>query len=313
MKELGNILFPAGPQAGLIAAETRYLLAVVTIVFIAVAAVLLLALVRHASGKRAPASSERRMAAVVAAALVLTTVILSANLIVDMRVAHAVGHVGREGALTIRVTGQQWWWQFEYHHESPSKTLTTANEIHIPTGEPVLLELRSTDVIHSFWVPQLHGKRDLIPGITNNLWIEAAEPGVYRGQCAEFCGHQHAHMALLVVAESREDFTRWYEKQLEPSVIPQQPLEREGRDVLLGKSCPLCHTVRGTRAGGRVGPDLTHVASRETIGAGRLRTSDALDAWVADPHAFKPGVKMPQNPLTQREREALLAYLRSLR
>jgi cytochrome c oxidase subunit 2 len=314
MKELGNILAPYGSQAELIAAETRYLLAMATIVFVTVAAVLLMALVRHRKRTGAVPTSDSRIAAVVAGALIATTAVLAVNLVVDMRVAHALGHLSRDNALTIKITGQQWWWQVEYQHASPSKTVTTANEIHIPAGEPVLLELRSTDVIHSFWVPQLHGKRDLIPGLSNSLWIEAAEPGVFRGQCAEFCGHQHANMSVLVVAEARADFDRWYEAQLRPAGVPPDALALEGRQLLLDKGCPLCHTIRGTEASGRVGPDLTHLASRQTIAAATLPNSTAaLQQWLLDPHAFKPGVKMPQNRLTPRELEALLAFLGSLR
>ena len=314
MKELGNILAPYGSQAALIAGETRYLLTMAAIVFIVVAAVLLIAVLRHHRGRRAARIPEGSIAIAVGGALVVTTAILTVNLVIDMRVAHALGHLTRDDALTIKITGQQWWWQVEYQHASPSKTLTTANEIHIPAGEPVLLELRSTDVIHSFWVPQLHGKRDLIPGLAGSLWIEASQPGVYRGECAEFCGHQHANMAMLVVAEPRADFERWYEAQLMPAALPQEPLALEGRQTFLDKACPLCHGVRGTEAGGRVGPDLTHLASRQTIAAGRLPNSaDALRRWVLDPHVFKPGVKMPQNPLTPRELDALVAYLGSLR
>jgi cytochrome c oxidase subunit II len=313
MKELGNILMPYGSQAALIAGETRYLLAMATIVFVAVAAALLTAVVRHRRQRVVGQTPERRMALVIAAALIATTAVLTANLVIDMRVAHALGHLARDNALTLKITGMQWWWQIDYQHASPSKTLTTANEIHIPAGEPVLLELRSTDVIHSFWVPQLHGKRDLIPGLTGHLWIEAAEPGVYRGECAEFCGHQHANMGVLVIAEPRADFERWYEAQLKPAELPQEPLALEGRQVFLDHGCPLCHGVRGTEASARVGPDLTHLASRRTIAAARLPNSmEALQRWLVDPHAFKPGVKMPPNPLAPRELEALLAYLGSL-
>jgi cytochrome c oxidase subunit II len=314
MRDFGNILAPYGSQAGLIAGETRYLLVMATIVFVVVASVLLIAVLRHRHGRLAARTPETRLAVAVGAGLAVTTAILTANLVIDMRVAHALGHLSRDGALTIRITGQQWWWQIEYQHATPSKTLTTANEIHVPVGEPVRLELRSTDVIHSFWVPELHGKRDLIPGLPGSLWIEAAEPGLYRGECAEFCGHQHANMGMLVVAEPRADFDRWYEAQLAPAGLPQEPLALEGRQTFLDKACPLCHSVRGTEAGGRVGPDLTHVASRQTIAAGRLPNSaDALQRWVLDPHVFKPGVKMPQNPLQPRELQALVAYLESLR
>jgi cytochrome c oxidase subunit 2 len=307
-----NALDPAGPQAALIAAETWYLIAMATVVFVLVAGALAVAVLRRRDGSdRAP--SDRTLGLAVGGALAATTAVLIVNLVIDMRVAHALDHLSADDALTIEITGQQWWWEVEYVDDDPSRRLTTANEIHIPVGEPVLLSLEAVDVIHSFWVPRLHGKRDLIPGYTRSLWIEADEPGVFRGECAEFCGHQHAHMALTVVAEPPEQFARWYEAQLQAAAPPVDPVRAFGREVFLGKACPLCHTVRGTDAGGRVGPDLTHVAGRAHLAAATLPNDDAaLRAWIADPQAFKPGVRMPQNPLTPEELDALVAYLRGL-
>ena len=307
-----NALDPAGPQAALIASETWYLLAMGTVVFVLVAGALLIGVARHRrAGARPP--SNRALALAVGGALAVTVAVLIVNLVIDMRVAHALDHLAGDDALTIEITAQQWWWEVEYVHDEPSRRLTTANEIHIPAGEPVLLSLRSLDVIHSFWVPRLHGKRDMIPGYTRSLWIQADAPGVYRGECAEFCGHQHAHMALTVVAEPRERYLQWYEAQLATSSPPADARAAEGQQVFLGKSCPLCHTVRGTDANGRVGPDLTHVASRSHVAAATLPNElEALRAWIADPHAFKPGVRMPRNPLTDDELDALVAYLRGL-
>jgi cytochrome c oxidase subunit II len=308
-----NALEPGGPQAALIAAETWYLIAVMTAVFVLTAGALAIALVRRREAQP-PSRNVRAAAFAVGGALAVTVAVLIANLVIDMRVAHALDHLSRDGALTIEVRGEQWWWEVEYADDDPSRRVTTANEIHIPVGEPVLLSLRSVDVIHSFWVPNLHGKRDLIPGYTRSLWIEVDEPGVYRGQCAEFCGHQHAHMAFAVVAEPRAEFERWYEAQLGTALPPAQGLASSGLDVFLGKSCPLCHTIRGTDASGRVGPELTHVASRVRIAAETLpNDDDALRAWILDPHAFKPGVRMPQNPLTTDEADAIVAYLRGLK
>ena len=307
-----NALAPAGPQAALIAAETWYLIALTSVVFVLVAGALLIAVFRRCEdGRRAP--SDRALAVAVGSALGVTVVVLIANLVIDMRVAHALDRLSADDALTIEITGQQWWWEVEYVDDDPSRRLTTANEIHIPAGEPVLLSLRATDVIHSFWVPRLHGKKDLIPGYTRSLWIEADEPGVFRGECAEFCGHQHAHMALTVVAEPREQFARWYQAQLAAAAQPVDRLRAFGREVFLSKSCPLCHTIRGTDASGRVGPELTHVGSRTHLAAATLANDDAaLRAWIADPHDFKPGVRMPQNPLAADELDALVAYLRGL-
>jgi cytochrome c oxidase subunit II len=307
-----NVLDPAGPQAALIAAETWYLLAVMSAVFVLTAGALAIAIFRRRSAE--PRQGEGVVALTVGLALAATVVVLIVDLVIDMRVAHALDHLSRDDALTIEIRGQQWWWEVEYADAQPSRRVTTANEIHIPVGEPVLLSLRAIDVIHSFWVPSLHGKRDLIPGYTRSLWIQADEPGVYRGECAEFCGHQHAHMAFSVVAEPREDFDAWYDAQLGTAAEPADGLAGSGRDVFLAKSCPLCHTIRGTDASGRVGPELTHVASRARIAAATLPNEDgALRAWILDPHAFKPGVRMPQNPLTAEEADAVVAYLRALR
>jgi cytochrome c oxidase subunit II len=307
-----NALEPGGPQAALIAAETWYLIAVMTAVFVVTAGALAIALVRRREAQP-PSRNVRAAAFAVGGALAVTVAVLIANLVIDMRVAHALDHLSRDGALTIEVRGEQWWWEVEYADDDPSRRVTTANEIHIPVGEPVLLSLRSVDVIHSFWVPSLHGKRDLIPGYTRSLWIEADAPGLYRGECAEFCGHQHAHMAFTVVAQSRADYDGWYEAQLGTAVPAAAGLASTGQDVFLRKSCPLCHTIRGTDASGRVGPELTHVASRMRIAAGTLPNDDgALRAWILDPHMFKPGVRMPQNALTAEEVDAVVAYLRGL-
>jgi cytochrome c oxidase subunit 2 len=307
-----NALDPAGPQAALIAAETWYLLAMVAVVFTLVAGALLVGLLRQRrEGVRAP--SNGALAVAVGGALAVTAAVLIANVVIDMRVAHALDHLSHDEALTIQITGQQWWWEIEYVDDDPARRLTTANEIHVPVGEPVLLSLRALDVIHSFWVPELHGKRDLIPGYTRSLWIQADVPGRYRGACAEFCGHQHAHMGLTVVAEPRGQFLEWYEAQLRSSSSPTEARAAAGREIFLGKSCALCHTVRGTDAAGRVGPDLTHVASRSQIAAATLPNNDAaLRAWIADPHLFKPGVRMPQHDLRSDELDALVGYLRSL-
>jgi cytochrome c oxidase subunit 2 len=307
-----NALDPAGPQAALIAAETWYLIAVMAVVFVLTIGALAIALFRPRDPWD-PSRSNRAVAFAVGGALAVTVAVLIVNLVIDMRVAHALDRLARDDALTIEIRGQQWWWEVEYVDDDPSRRVTTANEIHVPAGEPVLLSLRSIDVIHSFWVPSLHGKRDLIPGYTRSLWIQADEPGVYRGECAEFCGHQHAHMAFAVVAEPRAEFERWYEAQLGTAAPPAQGLASSGRDVFLVKSCALCHTIRGTEASGRVGPELTHVASRTRIAAATLPNEDgALRAWILDPHAFKPGVRMPRNPLTADEVDAVVAYLRGL-
>jgi cytochrome c oxidase subunit 2 len=215
--------------------------------------------------------------------------------------------------LTVRVTGRQWWWEVSYLDRAPSRIATTANEIHIPVGRPVRLEVVSADVIHSFWVPELAGKTDLIPGQENVMWLQADRPGVYHGQCAEYCGLQHAKMAMEVVAEPPDAFARWLERQRQAAAAPAGNDAAAGAQVFATTACALCHTVRGTRAGGRLGPDLTHLAGRRTIAAGTVaNTRGNLLGWIENPQAFKPGTQMPAVPLDGRELDDLTAYLQSL-
>jgi cytochrome c oxidase subunit II len=215
-------------------------------------------------------------------------------------------------ALTITVTGHQWWWQLDYHGSDPSQIFTTANEIHIPVGRPVTLVLQSGDVIHSFWVPGLMGKQDLIPGRTNLLTIRADRPGLYRGQCAEFCGEEHAHMAIFVFAEPESEFEAWRKHQL--AITSASPTTERGRLVFMTGPCAACHTISGTDAGGNVGPDLTHFGGRSTIAAGRLGNTPAnLLHWISDPQGLKPHNGMPNVPMTNADRRAVVAYLESLK
>jgi cytochrome c oxidase subunit 2 len=212
-------------------------------------------------------------------------------------------------ATSIQVIGNMWWWEVRY----PDAGVVTANEIHIPAGQPVEIVLSSEDVIHSFWVPELHGKLDALPGRVNSFWIEAEEPGVYWGECAEFCGVQHANMAFVVVAEAPEEYQAWLEAQDAPAPAPASEQVSEGLQVFLNSGCVNCHTIRGTPATGELGPDLTHLASRLTLGAGAApNTRGHLAGWVADPHGIKPGVMMPPSHLDSEQLQALLTYLESL-
>jgi cytochrome c oxidase subunit 2 len=210
--------------------------------------------------------------------------------------------------LEINVTGHQWWWQVEY----PSGPVVTANEIHIPAGVPVRLTLTSRDVIHSFWVPQIAGKVDLIPAKSNTLTLVAPQPGVYRGMCGEFCGLQHAHMHSRLVVQPVEDFETWLEHQRRPAAAPQTPSAAAGQLTFIAR-CGECHTVRGVTDGAR-GPDLTHLASRATLGAGIHDNDRArLAGWTTDAQAMKPGNRMPSIPMGDAELQTLLDYLESLR
>jgi cytochrome c oxidase subunit 2 len=202
----------------------------------------------------------------------------------------------------------------EYKHAIPSKQVTTANEIHLPLNQRVLIRTNSSDVIHSLWIPNLHGKRDLIPGRTSELWLQADKAGVYRGQCAEFCGLEHAKMALLVVAEPQPAFNAWLDQQRQPARAPAHDLAAQGQGIFLSGPCALCHKITGTPAGSRLGPDLTHFASRRTIAAGVApNTPGYLGAWITDPQHLKPGARMPSMALDSEDVQALIAYLYTLK
>jgi cytochrome c oxidase subunit 2 len=223
-----------------------------------------------------------------------------------------IGRPPQEPAFTVEVIGHQWWWEIRYLSDQPARNFTTANEIHIPVGETVAVKLISRDVIHSFWVPALGGKTDLIPGQTNVTWMEADKPGVYRGQCAEYCGLQHAHMALTVVAQEPEAFEAWRAGQLEPASEANTERVQAGLTAFIQK-CGICHTVRGTRAQGIVGPDLSHLMERRTLAAGTLpNTPGNLAGWIADPQHVKPGNFMPQPEISAVELQRILAFLETL-
>lgn len=214
----------------------------------------------------------------------------------------------------ILIVGHQWWWEVHYLGKTPDMNVTTANEIHIPVNQPVNIELESRDVIHSFWVPALHGKVDLIPGHPNYIRIEASRAGDYQGQCAEYCGAEHALMRLLVVAQPPDEYKAWLNAQRLPGKTPTQPEAVAGQQVFLSGPCTLCHTVRGTLAGGTVGPDLTHIGSRRYIAANVFPNNNAyLEAWVTHAQSFKPETQMPDlTSFTGQQLRDLVAYLRQL-
>lgn len=320
-----DVLAPAGPFAARIASFWWFSLAIAATVVVLVWSAVLAGAIKGGGRRRGARheyvspeeGGERRNARRVAAATAVTVLVLFAYLVVDFVNGRALAAEGRppEQAVTITVKGAQWWWNVQYHSPGdPSRILRTANEIHIPVGEPVVLELESSDVIHSLWIPQLNGKTDLIPMHRNRLHLRADSAGRYLGACAEFCGHQHANMRLEIVAEPRADFERWYRAQLGTPPQPADSLRRTGLGVFLAKGCPLCHNIAGTPATGQTGPDLSHLASRRMIAAGTLpNTRGNLAGWILDPQGIKPGTKMPSNQLQPRELEALLAYLESLR
>ncbi len=214
----------------------------------------------------------------------------------------------------ILIIGHQWWWEVHYLNGGLDQQVTTANEIHIPAHRPVNIELRSADVIHSFWVPSLHGKVDLVPGNPNFIRIEASEPGDFVGQCAEYCGEQHAHMHILAVAQEPAEFETWLTNQRKPGVQPTNAETMMGEQAFLAGPCVRCHTVRGTVAQAKVGPDLTHIGSRMYIGANSFQNNNAyLEAWVTHAQSLKPGCKMPNiSQYSGVQLRGLVAYLRQL-
>lgn len=312
-----SVLSPAGIQASRIHQLWTVMLWVSVIVLVVVLAAVAIALARGARqhGDAAQAGpSETVLSRSVGAAVALTVVVLIALLTMSVWTGRSIGSLHAASALTISITGHQWWWEIQYEDPVPSQRVVTANEFHIPTDRPIVLRVTSRDVIHSFWVPNLHGKRDLIPGYVTALWLQADRPGVFRGQCAEFCGMQHAHMALDVVAESGPEFEKWLAAMREPAREPSGSAERKGRDVFMQARCAGCHTVRGTEAAAQIAPDLTHLATRSTLGAGTLpNTREHLADWIRDPQGVKPGNQMPPNPLSAEDLDALVAYLETLR
>jgi cytochrome c oxidase subunit II len=216
-------------------------------------------------------------------------------------------------SLKVTVIGHQWWWEIRY----PDLGIVTANELHVPVSDPArprrtILKLQSADVAHSYWVPQLGGKTDLIPNRDNYMWFDPRETGVYLGNCAEYCGTQHAHMLIRVIVHRQDEFDRWVVDQQKPAVADAQV--RAGQKIFFSTSCVNCHTISGTVAQGKFGPDLTHLMSRETLGAGAVKnTPDSLRAWVSDPQKIKEGCLMPDMQLSQQELDQIVAYLLTLK
>jgi cytochrome c oxidase subunit 2 len=314
-----NYLATYGPRADPVTALTWGLivlsLAVVAIITVAVVAgVMIRKSGAPASGlPTAPVGRAAGGLAWIYVGLPLTVVVLIGALIWTLQALAAVDSPARRPALNLVVTGHQWWWEIRYLGATPAETFVTANEIHIPVGQPVLIHLVGADVIHSFWVPALTGKTDTIPGRDNITWLQADRVGVYRGQCTEYCGVQHAHMAVYVMAQTPADFEAWRQRQIQAAAQPATPEEAAGEGVFV-TSCHKCHTIRGTTANGRVGPDLTHLMSRQTIAAGSLNnTVGDLSGWISDPQALKPGALMPPTYLSGPQLTALRTYLATLK
>jgi cytochrome c oxidase subunit II len=312
MRGIQSALEPAGAQAEQIARLWDVFLVVAGVVYVLVMIFLVAALIRRRPEIVSNAVSPRVRTAV-SVATALTVLILFGLLTASIFTTRGIASVP-DRAIQIAVTGRQWWWQVDYDDTDKSKRITTANELTIPVGVPVTVHLRSTDVIHSFWVPNLHGKRDLIPGKNTTFTFQADRPGVYRGQCAEFCGYQHANMSLWVTALPWPEYAAWIESSRQPSRIPSSAKQRKGQEVFMSSPCPLCHTIQGTPASGKTGPDLTHFASRRSIAAGTYPNRRGfLGGWIVDAQHMKPGSQMPSMSLAQGDLEPLLDYLESLR
>lgn len=244
--------------------------------------------------------------------LAFPVVVLTGLLVYGLTVTARVSDAPQPGEMRIRVTGEMWWWRVAYLDDSGREVIQDANEVHIPAGQPVVFELESADVIHSFWVPRLGGKTDMIPGRRNFMRLQADRPGLYGGQCAEYCGGPHALMGLVVIAHDPASWAAWRSKQAQPAIATSFPA---GAQVFTASGCGACHTIRGTQANGLAGPDLTHVGSRATLGAGILPNNQGTMAgWIADSQGIKPGNRMPSYPvLTGQELRDVAAWLDSLK
>ena len=314
-----HVLHPAAPQAGNIEWLYWVIFGVLTAVF-----VLMIAGFTWAGAKTGVAAShplpimedkegDHRARWVVGLAMGVTVVTLFVILVISVVTGKRIHGPTSKNPVTIQVTARQWWWEIRYPNPQADQTITTANEIHVPVGAPIVVLTNSKDVIHSFWAPSITGKRDLIPGYSSAFWFQVNQPGIYHGQCAEFCGLQHAHMGFSVVAEPVDRFQAWQQQQLKAAAEPSTSEAVRGRDVFLTHACLMCHTIRGTDAGSHVGPDLTHIAGRNMIAAETLpNTAGALAGWIVDPQRIKPGTRMSPNPLAPDDLQALIVYLRSL-
>jgi cytochrome c oxidase subunit 2 len=304
-------LVPAGDQAAAIKQVWDLMLWICVPMYLLVLLALAGALL-FGRGRGRNVMSDRGIARGLAAfALLITgllTTLTAASYIAERRL-----HAPAVDPVDIRITAEQWWWQVEYLDPDPSRHLVTANELHLPVDRPARIELRTTDVIHSLWIPVLNGKEDMIPGRANVIVMTPRKTGTYRGQCAEFCGLQHANMALDVQVDSAGGFDAWKARQLAPAATPSTPIALAGMHDFTAMACAMCHAIGGTDAGGITGPNLTHLASRRTLAAGALPLNrGTLAAWIADPQAHKPGTNMPAVPLQPEQLGEIVDYLMTL-
>ena len=312
--QLQSVLSPAGQAAQSVASMSWILIGGAALIFTGVMALLVWSLRQRASGQASRIVSKRLW--LLGGGVVFPAVVLMALLV--WSTARTPGWLAQPppGALMVGITAHLWWWEIRLRDPISGADVTLANELHLPTGRPVWLGLSSRDVIHSFWVPALAGKMDMVPGRTNHLLVQADQSGVYRGQCAEFCGEQHARMALHVVAEPPAVFDTWLAAQAKPAVASSPgTLAERGQQIFLAQRCNACHTVRGVAEEGRLGPDLTHIGSRLYLGAGTLANQPGqLAHWIKDTQGIKPGARMPSsNDMDAASLQALSTWLESLK
>ena len=312
-----NIFLPESTPAHSISHLAGFVLAITGAIFVVVAGLLLYAVVRFRRRANDDGMEPAQVYGSGPVEAAWTTVPFLIVLVLTLATARVIQEVqdARKpvAALDVQVIGHQWWWEIRY----PKLGIVTANELHVPVSQrgsrsPTFLDLRSADVVHSFWVPRLAGKTDLIPNKVNSMWIEPERTGLFLGQCAKYCGTQHAKMLLRVYVDTREDFDRWVKEQKE--LAANNPRAASGRLVFEQTACINCHAVNGTVANGRFGPDLTHLMSRATLGSGALANSpEALRAWIKSPEQFKPGVLMPAMNLNNADLDKMVAYLATLK
>jgi cytochrome c oxidase subunit 2 len=298
---------PQGPGAAHIASLWWLLLGLGVAVYLLVMGLFLWAFWR----RRQAAPDEQRRAQrdarlIVGGGMIFPALILLVVFGATLTTLRALSAPTAGEELVIRVTGRQWWWEIHY----PAQGITTANELYLPVGQAVKIELAARDVIHSFWAPQLHGKLDMIPGQVNHFWLQADRVGEFWGLCAEFCGLQHAKMAFLVVAQPPAEFAQWLAQQQQPAATPATAEAQRGQQIFVSANCAYCHPVRGLQDEADLGPDLTHLASRRTLAAATLPNNRGnLENWILRPQHLKPGNLMPATPLAAAELQDLLAYL----
>jgi cytochrome c oxidase subunit 2 len=312
-----SIFAPESVPAHSISHLAGLVLAVTGVIFVVVASLLVYAVVRfrRRAGDDGTEPAQIYGSGPVEAAWTTVPVLIVAVLALSTaRVVHEIQDArAPDNAVQVQVIGHQWWWEYRY----PKLGIVTANELHVPVsqgtvGLPTFLDLRSADVVHSFWVPRLAGKTDLIPNKINSMWIEPERPGLFVGQCAKYCGTQHAKMLLRVYVDTPEGFAKWVAQQ--QKLAETSPAAVAGRQVFERTACINCHAIRGTAGNGRFGPDLTHLMSRDTLGSGVLENSpEGLRAWVKSPEHFKPGVLMPAMNLSDADLDQLTAYLTTLK